>query len=150
MNINELLDELTKRNISLSGRAISKIWGMKETSFSQKKKDNTQIKQKNIVQLEEALGIKLVKDNDSNPTENTLERYFDINIKIIKENCGKKIENIQKKNNLSNRQMSGLLDITEEEYIALLRGKSNINIQTLVNLKQNFKVSIDWFLFDNT
>ena len=146
MNINELLKELTKRNISLSGRAISQIWGMDETSFSKKKKSGTQIKQKNIIQLEEVLGIKLIKELEKDSI-NTLERHFDADIKSKRIKFGSRIEEIRNKNNISNAQMAGLLNISEKELYDITSGKLQPNIILLDNLKQNFKISIDWLLY---
>ena len=146
MNINELLKELTKRNISLSGRAISQIWGMDETSFSKKKKSGTQIKQKNIIQLEEVLGIKLIKELEKDSI-NTLERHFDADIKSKRIKFGSRIEEIRNKNNISNARMAGLLNISEKELYDITSGKLQPNIILLDNLKQNFKISIDWLLY---
>lgn len=63
MNIIELQTILKKLDINKTAREIAEIWGMDETSFSKKKKNGTEIKQKNIEQLEKELGIKLVKIN---------------------------------------------------------------------------------------
>lgn len=63
MNIIELQTILKKLDINKTAREIAEIWGMDETSFSKKKKNGTEIKQKNIEQLEKELGIKLAKIN---------------------------------------------------------------------------------------
>ncbi len=60
MNILELQATLKKLNINITAREIAEIWGMDETSFSKKKKIGSEIKQKNIEQLENKLGIKLI------------------------------------------------------------------------------------------
>jgi phage repressor protein C with HTH and peptisase S24 domain len=62
MNIDGLFECLTKLNINLSAKEICKIWSMDEASFSRKKKLGTEIKYKNIEQLEKALDIKLTKN----------------------------------------------------------------------------------------
>lgn len=59
MNILELQTTLKKLHINITAREIAEIWGMDETSFSKKKKVGSEIKQKNIEQLENKLGIKL-------------------------------------------------------------------------------------------
>lgn len=65
MNIDELLERLIKLNINITAREISAIWGMDEASFSRKKKDGSEIKFKNIKQLEDKLNICLTKiDSD--------------------------------------------------------------------------------------
>lgn len=63
MNIDGLFEILTKLNINLSAKEICSIWGMDEASFSRKKKAQTEIKHKNIEQLEKALDIKLTLSN---------------------------------------------------------------------------------------
>ena len=55
MNIDGLFEILTKLNINLSAKEICSIWGMDEASFSRKKKAQTEIKHKNIEQLETQL-----------------------------------------------------------------------------------------------
>lgn len=64
MNILELQTTLQNQNISMTAREIANIWGMDETSFSKKKKKGSAIKHKNLVQLEEKLGIKLITPNE--------------------------------------------------------------------------------------
>ena len=87
MNILELQDKLTKLNINMPDADICRIWGMDTASFSRKKKSGTEIKHKNIQQLEETLKIDLI-DRDV-----TLS---DINGRLnkIKENLGMDVEDV--------------------------------------------------------
>lgn len=62
MNIVELETELTKLNITINNRLICSIWGMDEASYSRKKKAGTEIKPKNIAQIEEQFGISFQKE----------------------------------------------------------------------------------------
>lgn len=144
MNINELFEELKKRNISLSGRAISQIWGMAEETFSKKKKTGTQIKQKNIMQLEDALGIKLIGDT---PNNNTLDRCYDDKIDHKIDGIGNRLLELKDKNNMSDLKLAALLDISESELTSIITGKTLPDWRVIKNLKQNFKISIDWLLF---
>lgn len=66
MNIVELEELLRKRNISASNRLICNIWGMDEASYSRKKKTLTEVKQKNIEQLEEHFAISLLDNASDN------------------------------------------------------------------------------------
>ena len=86
MNITELQDRLTNLNITISNREISSIWGMDESSFSRKKREGSDIKHKNIQQLEAALNISLI---DKTPT------LRDINTRLDKM-IGNKLENTVK------------------------------------------------------
>ena len=79
--------------------------------------------------------------------ENTLERRFDNEVIKNQKDYGKRIKKIQEKNNLSKRQMSGILDLSETEFGEMIDGKVLPNLIILNNLKQNFKVSIDWLLY---
>jgi len=87
VNILELQDKLTKLNINMPDADICRIWGMDTASFSRKKKSGTEIKHKNIQQLEETLKIDLI-DRDV-----TLS---DINGRLnkIKENLGMDVEDV--------------------------------------------------------
>lgn len=71
MNINELQNELASRNINISARKISEIWGMDEASFSRKKRFGSEIKFENIKQLEKELNINLTN------TENNISSNID-------------------------------------------------------------------------
>lgn len=66
MNILELIEELTKRNINMTDREIAAVWDMDPASFSRKKKSGTEIKYKNIEQIEDKLNIKLTSDYQQN------------------------------------------------------------------------------------
>ena len=78
MNIDELFEHLTKLNINLSAKEICGIWSMDEASFSRKKKAKTEIKHKNIVQLENALDIKLIKSDEVDICDN---EFIDIPVR---------------------------------------------------------------------
>ena len=65
MNIVELEEKLKVKGIkNLTGRSISGIWGMNEQSYSRKRKEGTDIKEKNIRQLEQKLNISLLDESD--------------------------------------------------------------------------------------
>lgn len=145
MNINELLQKLKKRNISLTGRAIAEIWGMDETSFSKKKTAETQIKQKNIIQLEKFLNISLLdKEN-----EISLERDFKQDLNLNLENFGNKIKKIMTKNSLSFSEMAKILNISEQELNNIITGKLFPDVLLLHNIQKNFKLTINWLLYED-
>ena len=76
MNIVELEELLRKRNISASNRLICNIWGMDEASYSRKKKALTEVKQKNIEQLEEHFAISLLDNASDNCVD--LDYFSDV------------------------------------------------------------------------
>ena len=61
MNIIELQDKLKNLNIDVTAQDICNIWGMDKAVFSRKKKAETEIKYKNIVQLEKHFNIELIE-----------------------------------------------------------------------------------------
>jgi phage repressor protein C with HTH and peptisase S24 domain len=62
MNIIELEEILKSNNIIVSNRIIAKIWGMDEAAYSRKKKVGSDIKQKNIEQIEEYYSIPIISN----------------------------------------------------------------------------------------
>ena len=62
MNIIELEEILKSNNIIVSNRTIAKIWGMDEAAYSRKKKVGSDIKQKNIEQIEEYYSIPIISN----------------------------------------------------------------------------------------
>lgn len=81
MNIIELQTILAERNINATAREICKIWGMDETAFSRKKTAGTEIKYKNIKQLEEVYNIDLTgtyKIRQFNEDNIIVDYYTDI------------------------------------------------------------------------
>ena len=59
MNIKELQEFLKNVNLVLTDSQIARIWEMDPATFSRKKKQGSEIKQKNIIQLEKELNIQI-------------------------------------------------------------------------------------------
>lgn len=76
MNIDELFERLTKLNINITAREISAIWGMDEASFSRKKRTGSEIKYRNIKQLEQELNINLTEE-----PEKALNDFIDLPVR---------------------------------------------------------------------
>ena len=85
--------------------------------------------------------------NKNDENTNTLERQFDKNIETKRKNCGIRILEIKNKNNLSDIQMAGILNVSVNDLMKIITGEIQPNIEMLDNIKQNFKVSIDWLLY---
>lgn len=83
MNITELENTLKKHQIkNVTGRKIAGIWGINEQSYSRKRKDNSEIKEKNIKQIEQYFNISLT--NQTQKAEGIrLDYYPD-----VKASCG--------------------------------------------------------------
>lgn len=65
MNIIELEEILRNNKVAVTNRLICNIWGMDEAAYSRKKKALTEIKQKNIEQLEKHFAIKIISNKIS-------------------------------------------------------------------------------------
>lgn len=89
MNILELQEKLKKLNIQMPDADICRIWGMDTAAFSRKKKFGSEIKHKNIQQLEEALKIDLI---DRAPTTKQLSEKID----DLMKDCGLPVDNTSK------------------------------------------------------
>lgn len=83
MDIIELEELLRKRNIQVSNRLISSIWGMDEAAYCRKKKAGTPIKQKNIEQIEDHFGF-LLQDNNQELSQD----YIELEHIHLKPSCG--------------------------------------------------------------
>lgn len=66
MNISELQEELSKRNITMTAREISRLWNIDEASYSRKKRTGSEIKYDNIKILEDFLNINLTSECQTN------------------------------------------------------------------------------------
>ena len=82
-----------------------------------------------------------------NSRENTLEKRNDELISQKTLTLGQRLLEIQEKNNYQNKDMANLLGIYEYEYIGLKQGKKAPTFEIINNLKQYFKISVDWLLY---
>ena len=83
-----------------------------------------------------------------NPEQNSGERQYDETIPQRIKNFGKKLSELQAQHNFLDREMAKLLGISERQYISIVTGSRQPTIDILNNLKQNFKVSIDYMLYE--
>lgn len=83
-----------------------------------------------------------------NPKDNSGERQFDQTINQRFKNFGKRLSELQAQHNFLDREMAKLLGISERQYISIVTGSKQPTIDVLNNLKQNFRVSLDYILYD--
>lgn len=102
-------------------------------------------KQDEKQRLEDFYGISF--DDFKEAAPNTLERQNDITVTEKSSQFGKRLSLIQEKHNFLDREMAKLLKISEDEYIDLVCGDKEPDLQVLNCIKQNFKVSIDYLLY---
>ena len=139
-DIQTQLQNLT--NAKIKQTDIAKALNVGRANISLRIKNKSKLTFDEIKKIEDYFNVPVY-----NPPINSLERYFDANIIINKRDCGKRFCEIQTKNNLSNRQFAGCLDISEEDLFNILSGNTLPDWDIITNLKQNFRVSLDWLLY---
>ena len=102
-------------------------------------------KQDEKQRLEDFYGISF--DDFKEAAPNTFERQNDMTVTEKSSQFGKRLSLIQEKHNFLDREMAKLLKISEDEYIDLVCGDKEPDLQVLNCIKQNFKVSIDCLLY---
>ena len=151
MNFIELqavLQKLTDKKITQSD--FARILNVGRANISDRNKRNSQVNTLELELIQNALNIKYYYKADDNNiliSSNTKERCFNPDKKINTISLGKRFIELQKRNNLTNIQMAGLLNISEKELDTITQGTTLPNLMVLDNLKQNFDISIDWILY---
>ena len=136
---------LTKRN-NLTHAEIADFIGKEKGAIFARASRNSKINDIEIEKVEDKLGIKLSDISISNNSGERREKAIDT--KKSAERFGRRLfDQVQVKNNLSNREMAKLLGLYEEEYIDLAYGSKEPNMRILNNIKANFEVSIDYLLY---
>lgn len=83
MDIETLKEKLNSLNLNIPDREICKIWGMDTAAFSRKKKAGTEIKLKNIMQLQEKYNVDLTGSYQirvNNEDTITVDYYPDVEV----------------------------------------------------------------------
>jgi len=134
---------LTQLN-NITHAEIADCIGIKHGAVFSRAKRNSKINPQEITLIERKYDVNISSIYIS---DNSLERQFDEKLYKKQNKIGDRINQIQEKNKLSNEQMAMLLNISNEEYCNIKNLKAIPNIQTLNNIKQNFKISVDWLLY---
>ena len=145
MKYNDLLTKLiyaTKRN-NITNAEIGKTINFERQTMSGRASRNTEFSEEEIENIEKHFNVKL---SNVYISENTLERLFNNDILDKQSDLGNKLLKLKKKNNLSDIQMAGLLNISEQELNNIINGKALPSLKTVYYIKQNFNLSLDWFL----
>lgn len=80
------------------------------------------------------------------PLKNTLEiRYADVLEGM--QTFGKRLQKIQLKNDFSDEQIAKIIDISLKRYLELCVENKEPTTKELLNIKENFDVTLDWLLF---
>ncbi len=158
MQYKEILERLNKLlGYAPSQSRICEITGVKQSTMSQRLKDNSRFKTEEIDKLNNYFGINLytceinnnIKQSETifdiiNQTFNSTEKQQYLKEKLT--NFGGRLSEIQEKSGLSDKDFAKVLGIYKDEYVELKACKIEPNIKILLALKLYFNVSIDWIL----
>ena len=142
MNISELLTILKSHNIHMTSKEIADLWGMDVASFSRKKREGTQIKHKNIKQLEDELNISF-----STEVKTKSYKILEIPRQVVIENWGKRLCNILSENEITPYRFAKLSGIPEYKINKYILDSKEPTVSDLNKIKSYFDVSIDWLLY---
>lgn len=147
MKYSQLIDTLqnvTKSKVNL--KEIADIIGIPVRTLYTRSQRNSNFTIGEIKKIETFYDIQLF-NTDKTENKNTLERCYNPDIINKIKDFGKRIFDIQTQNNLSNYQMAGILDVSTEEFNNIINCYTVPNFNIINNLKQNFRVSVDWLLY---
>ena len=134
------LNKLTGKKISLA--KIGEILGISRAAVSKRCKLGSDIGVSELIKIENFYGVSLYKSDYYSG-----ERQNDTSVYKKTMEFGKRLSELQMKHNFLNKEMAQLLEISEKDYIKLVKNDKNPDMKILNNLKRNFKVSVDWFLY---
>lgn len=143
MNLVELqedLQKLTQQKISLSG--IGKALNLTRSNMSKRAQNNSEVSVSELQKIEQFYGVSIYKSKVCSG-----ERQNDTSVDEKSSQFGKRLSELQAKHNFLDREMAQLLKISEKDYLKLVVGKIQPDLNILNRIKQNFKVSIDYLLY---
>lgn len=144
----EGLQKLTNKKITQSD--FARILNVGRANISDRIKRNSQVNTLEVEKIQNDLGINLyvrVDSADINISDNSGERQNDTSVDEKSSQFGKRLSELQAKHNFLDREMAQLLKISEKDYLKLVVGKIQPDLNILNRIKQNFKVSIDYLLY---
>lgn len=143
MDISEAIETLHNlTNARIVKADLARALGIDPAALRRKEIAKIELKPTEIQKLENYFRIKFVK-----PQSYTGERQNDTTVDEKSSQFGKRLSELQAQHNFLDREMALLLKISENEYLKLLVGKRQPDLQVLNRIKQNFKVSVDYLLY---
>ena len=148
MNFIELQDSLEKlTNKKITQSEIARMLGVGRANIHDRIKRNSSVTTDEIETIQNILNINFLMYADKEVNNNSKTIRFDNTIPEKFKRFGKRLLILQEKNNFSAFQMSGLLNIKENDYNNIICGKALPDIIFINNIKQHFQVSVDWLLY---
>lgn len=152
MNILELQEDLQ----NFIGRKITQtelgtaMGNLKRQTVNTRIKNNSEVTVSELLNAQEYLNANIYLRSDDKNLRHVLnsgERQNDTTVDEKSSQFGKRLSELQAQHNFLDREMALLLKISENEYLKLLVGKRQPDLQVLNCIKQNFKVSVDYLLY---
>lgn len=144
MNFTELQEDLQNLipNHKITQMSIANVLNLSRQAMSKRVKIGTEVTISELQAIERYFGVKLYKTDAY-----SLERQNDTSVDEKSSQFGKRLSELQAKHNFLDREMAQLLKISENDYLKLVVGKIQPDLNILNRIKQNFKVSIDYLLY---
>lgn len=143
MNFQELQNLLeNKAQKRVSGSLLADVLGSSRQNINQKINNGSPVTVLELQKVEAEFGVSLYKSgayDGSRQNDTSLEEKI--------KSFGKRVSELQAQHNFLDREMATLLKISEKDYLKLVTGKTLPNLDILMNIKRNFKVSIDYLLW---
>lgn len=152
MNILELQEDLQ----NFIGRKITQtelgtaMGNLKRQTVNTRIKNNSEVTVSELLNAQEYLNANIYLRSDDKNLRHVLNsgvRQNDTTVDEKSSQFGKRLSELQAQHNFLDREMALLLKISENEYLKLLVGKRQPDLQVLNRIKQNFKVSVDYLLY---
>lgn len=143
MDISEAIEKLHKlTNARIVKADLARALGIDPAALRRKEISKIELKPNEVQKLEEYFRIKLLNQKDYSG-----ERQNDTTVDEKSSQFGTRLAELQDKHNFLDREMAQLLKISEKDYIKLVVGEKQPDINILNRIKQNFKISIDYLLY---
>lgn len=143
MDISEAIEKLHKlTNARIVKADLARALGIDPAALRRKEISKIELKPNEVQKLEEYFRIKLLNQKDYSG-----ERQNDTTVDEKSSQFGARLTELQDKHNFLDREMAQLLKISEKDYIKLVVGEKQPDINILNRIKQNFKISIDYLLY---
>ncbi len=133
----------TKRN-DITHVEIGKCINLSKGAVTARAKRNTNMKQSEVTAVEKYFNVNL---SGILIKEYSFERKNDASIKNELNNFGQRLNSLQVKTNLSDEEISKILNLEEDEYLEYKTGDRKPNLKIINEIKQNFDISADWLLY---
>lgn len=153
MNFSTLIDGLQNlTNEKITQSDIARVLNVGRANIHDRIKRNSSVTTDEAEMIQDALGIRFFvrADNpDVHIADNSGERQNDISVHEKIEQLGFRLGQLQDQHEYLDKDMAKLLKISEDDYISIKCGEALPGIEILNQIKQHFKVSIDWLLYGN-